>query len=121
MIFGIHEIIDLILNALYNTLSYENVEIVDITLENDIDNYYYLRIKLKDMDSVENENIHISLSLSRDESTLKIKSVYLLMRSNSNNVITPYYYEGLKELRDALSNILCNLEIMYRDLVGYEK
>ena len=122
MIFSIHNIIDLIINALYNTLCYEAIEIKEIKLVHDIDNIYYLYVSIKDTDVFGSEYVRFSISLRENNETMKINSVYLSLKYEDRELqtITPYYYEGLNELRVTLSNILCNLEILHEELKQYE-
>ncbi len=122
MFLSFQTIIDLIINTIDNVMICDRdyVKIEYIKIEADNHNEYNLTLWLLDTE-YENTSYHFEISLYRNKNEMKIENVYLLAQIKEKTKITPYYYEGLNQLHDALVNVLNGVCFYYDEVKEYEK
>lgn len=113
-------LLDIILNTLNNTLSINNTKIQEIEIKQDIDNIYCLRLIIKDCD-YNKDLVKFHLSLAKRQDTYTIYSVWVALENSEIKTITPYYYNGLTNLRLTLNNVLSDLCLLVEEFKEYEK
>ena len=122
MILDFQSIIDLFFNALSNIMICDKafIKIEYIKIEADSNNYYNLTLWLQDTE-YENTSYHFNISLIKNKNMLKIENIYMLAKLKENTNITPYYYEGLNQLSEALIGVLDGISFYYDEVKQYEK
>ena len=112
-------LLDIILNALENTLCIENTKIQEMQIIQDIDNFYMLRLVIKDND-YNGDLVKFHISLAKRGDTYVIHNIWVALENNNIKTITPYYYDGLNNLSVALNNTLNDMGLLVEEFKEYE-
>lgn len=122
MILSFNLVMDLILNILSNIMTIDKnlIKIQLLEIQEDLDNYFYLKLWLCDTE-YDGLTYHISITLLKSEKMFSIENVYFLVESENQQKITPYIFEGLTELRYTFINCLENIKFYVSEVSNYVK